>query len=441
MNRQRAVFLALVVLGLVFFLHNTTLRLADDDVGWLRGEAPTVFDQYRQIPHFFFISLHALFGPSAPAALAMIWLFHCLNALLLYRLAQRLLADSLAALIAAAVFLINPLTLKTLTWISCFSYVLGATLALLALLAFCHTSNPPAALRASLPSPISKLQPLLPLLCFTAGLFCTHEILFLPVLFLVLGWLQGRLKQGVVHFGAGMVIALLVNAFVYDFGRYGVEASRLFSLDFALAYTSSGLASGLALGLAYPLSFFAKTIDFLRFCFSEPVRWSMTTVLLAIGVLFGTHSKAWRLILTLALSFLALITPYIIRLYLTPDTVNFDISYVLSGRVFYLPFIAIALAGGLAVSWLCRPLQGRRWAWLALLLPAAAYGHALWLYDQADFLGLNVAHTLAQPMPPRWNPYLGQHPAWLALAGLALILCAALRLLVARKRRRQPCPT
>lgn len=441
MNRQRIILFVLFALGLFFFLHNVTLRLADDDVGWLRGEAPTVFDQYRQIPRLFFVSLQTLFGPSAPAALAMIWLFHCLNALLLYRLAQRLLADSPAALIAAAVFLINPLTLKTLTWISCFSYVLGATLALLSLLAFCHTSSPSATLRTSLQSPISSLQMLLPLLCFTAGLFCTHEILFLPVLFFVLSWLQGQPKQGLVLLVAGMAIALLVNTFVYDFGRYGVEASRLFSFDFALAYASSGLSSGLALDLAYPLSFFAQTMDFLRFCFSEPVRWSMTTALLAAGVLFSTNSKAWRLALALTLSFLALITPYIIRLYLTPDTVNFDISYVLSGRVFYLPFAAIALVLGWATSGLSRTLPGSFASYLLPLASLLAYGHALWLYDKADFLGLNVATALPQPMPPRWNPYTSQHPAWLALAGLVLVLCVALRLLVARRRRRQLCPT
>jgi len=441
MSRQRAVLGVLFVLGLVFLLLNVTLRLSDDDVGWLRGEAPTVFDRYRLVPRLLFISLYALLGPGALSALVMIWLFHSLNALLLYWLARHLLDDRLAATVAVALFLINPLTLKTLTWISCFSYVIGATLALLSLLAFYRPFNPPAVLKAGFQSPLPNLRSLISLLCFTAGLFCTHDIFFLPVLFLVLGWLQGRRKQGAMLLIAGMAIALLVNAFIYDFGRYDVEATRLFSLDFALAYASSALSSGLALGLAYPLSFFVRPAEFLRFCFSEPMRWSLTSALLAAGILSGRDSRAWRLGLALALSFLALITPYIIRLYLTPDTVNFDLSYILSGRVFYLPFLALALAGGLVAAGLIRALPQPLAYYLLPFLSLLAYGHALWLYDRTDFLGLNVVHTLAQPMPPRWNPYIGQHPAWLALAGLILVLCMAIRLVIARKRPTQPCPT
>ena len=266
-------------------------------------------------------------------------------------------------------------------------------------------------------------------------MLCTHEIFFLPLAFLVLGWLRGTFRRGAVLGAVGLALALLVNAAVYDFGRYGVEAARLFSPDFALAYASSGLSSGLALALAYPLSFFARTLDFLRICFSEPVRWTMTAGLLAAGVLLWKNDRRWRLILALALFHLALITPYIIRLYLTPDSVNFHISYALSGRVFYLPFVAIALALGWLISRLYQPLRGRWWAWLVWLAPLAAYAHAIWLYDKADFLGLNVAlESLPQPLPPRWNPYADQQPLWFLLACLALIAVGALRFLRARRR-------
>jgi hypothetical protein len=93
-SRDHLVLLFLFVLGLVFFVYNANLQLASDDISWLEGEAPTVFDQYRKIPRLFFVSLRALFGPSAVAALAMIVLSHSLNALLVYHLGKTLLGDS-----------------------------------------------------------------------------------------------------------------------------------------------------------------------------------------------------------------------------------------------------------------------------------------------------------------------------------------------------------
>lgn len=419
LGRDRVVFLLLFVLGLVFFLHNANLQLASDDIAWLHGNAPTVFDQYRKIPRLFFVSLHTLFGPSAVAALAMIVCFHALNSLLIYHLAKTLLEDSMAALIAVAVFLINPITLNTLTWISCFSYVQGTTLALLALFAFCRANRQD--IRSRL------FWSAFALICFGVGLLCSHEIFFLPILFLALGWLQGQFRQGAGLFVAGMAFALSVNFWMYHFGRYGIETLRLFSFDFALAYASSGLSSGLALALAYPLSFFVKPLDFLGVCFSEPLRWGMTVTILAIGAFFYKNDKGWRLNLVLLLAFLSLISPYVIRLYLTPDTVNYHISYALSGRVFYLPFTIVALALGRLVSGLCRPIRGRRWAWLFALPGLAAYGHALWLYDKADFLGLSVVRGLSQQVPPRWNPYDSQQPVWFLFASLAVILVVIVR--------------
>lgn len=434
LKREHWILLLLLALALVFFLDQANLVLASDDVAWLQGEAPTVFDQYRHIPRLFFVALHALAGPSAVAALAMIFLFHALNGLLVYALGEKLLAEPAAGLVAAAVFLINPLTLNTLTWISCFSYVLGTTLALLALLAFWKAVPAPAGRRSA----ASLLWELGALACFGAGLFCSHEIFFLPLVFLVLGWLRGAFGRGALLCAVGMGLALLVNALVYDFGRYGVEAARLFSPDFSLAYASSALSSGLALALAYPLSFFAHPLDFLRLCFAEPLRWGMTAVLLAAGILPPGAGKGWRLNLGLVAAFVALVTPYVIRLYLTPDSVNYHISYALSGRVFYLPFVALALSLGRLVSWLCRPIRGRRWAWLVWLAPLAAYVHALGLYDRTDFLGLSVAlEALPEPLPPRWNPYTSQHLAWLLLPGLVVLLIFAARVLLTRQSQAQ----
>jgi len=423
-----AFLLLLLCFGLGFFLRNAHLQLAADDIGWLKGEAPTVFDQYRIIPRLFFVSLHGLFGPSPVAALAMIFTFHFANSLLVGRLGCELLNSQIAARVAAFVFLVNPITFSTLTWISCFSYVLGTCLALMSLLAAWQGSAQDTG------KPV--LWWVIALVCYGMGLFCSHELFFLPALFFLFGWL----RRGAVHRWAAvfcavaMVFALLVNFLVYDFGRYGIETSRLFTPGFVSAFVSSAVSFGFSLGMAYPLSFVAKTLNFLRVCFAEPLRWGITLGLLAGGILSYKPDKTWRLRLTLALSFAALIAPYIVRLYLTPDAVNYHISYVLSGRVFYLPFIIMALTWGGIVARLRGDFQDRRLAWLLSVLSVAAYSHALlFVYDRRDFMGLQVVRGSSQGFPPPWTPYADQHPLW--FVGLALFLVAIVGIrCVARKQ-------
>jgi len=356
-SRELLALLALVLLAFVLFVSKANLQIAADDAVWLQGEAPTVFDQYRQIPRFFFVSLHSVFGASAPAALALIFAFHAGNGLLLYLLARRWLAGGgegatgpggedqagkLAALAAAGIFLVNPITLNTLTWISCLSYVQGTTLALLALLAFWRATEERGGRRLTWAA--------IALAAYGAGLFCSHEVFFLPTLFFLVGWLRRELRLGAALLVLGLALAGLVNLLVYDFGRYGVEAGRLLGLDFALAFASSALSTGLALALAYPLSFFFRTVGFLQFLFVEPLRWALTVVVLVAAASAWRRQGRWRLVVSLVLGFAVLITPYIIRLYLTPDPVNYHISYVLSGRVFYLAFVAVALILGWATA-------------------------------------------------------------------------------------------
>ena len=428
-RRSNLALLALVLLALLLFLFKANLQIADDDAVWLQGRAPTVFDQYRHIPRLSFITLNALFGASAPAALALIFATHALNGLLLYLLARRWLAGEVAALAAAGVLLVNPITLNTLTWISCLSYVQGTTLALLALLAFWRAGEEAGGRRLAWAAGA--------LAAYLAGLFCCHELFFLPILFPVLGWQRRELRLGAALLVLGLALAGLVNALVYQFGRYGVEAGRLLSLDFALAYASSALSTGLALALAYPLSFFVRTVGLLQFLFAEPLRWIVTAAVVLVAAWgWGRWRRGpWRLAASLVAAFVVLVTPYVIRLYLTPDTVNYHISYVLSGRVFYLAFVAVALALGGAIARLSRPLWPRRGARALLLLPLAAFLHALWLYDRADFLGLNVVHGAGSTAaPPRWNPYLHQHPAYALLPLLALVLVLLVRRPASRPR-------
>lgn len=425
LTRGRAIFLLLLLLfGLIFFARYAHLQLVPDDAGWLRGETPTVFDQYRYLPRSFFIALHATFGPNPVAALAMIFLFHSANSLLVYALCQKLWNSQVAARVAAVVFMINPITLSTLTWISCFSYVQGTTLALMSLLAF-WKSNEEGTERRLLWAAIA-------LACYGLGLLASHAVLFLPVLFLLFGWLRGDAarRRGLLLFATAMTAGVLVNFFIYGFGRYGVETSKLFSLGFVSAFISSALSFGLSLALAYPLSFIAKTMGFLRITFTEPLRWEVTLVVLVGGVLLYKPGRAWRLWLVLVLSFVAFITPYIIRLYLTPASVNYHISYVLSGRVFYLPFIIIALIlGGVAATAHKHYVETPELTKLLSLLFMTVYLHALlFLYDKTDFMGLQVALGSSQNLPPPWSPYTDSQPAWFIGSAIIIVAAAALRL-------------
>jgi hypothetical protein len=423
---ELAFLVVLLALGLAFFAWNAHLELAQDDIGWLKGEAPTVFDRYRLIPRLLFTSLHALFGPNAVAALTMTFAFHAVNTLLVYSLCGVLLGRSIGARSAAFVFLVNPISLATLTWISCFSYVLGTSFALASLLAFWRS--------------ITRIDDRpwlwqgLALACYVAALFCSHDVLFLPLLFLLLCWLQGikEWRQGVPLFVGAMAVALLFLRLVYNFQQYGIETIKLFTPGFVSAVVSSVPSFGLILTLAYPLSFLVKPTEFLRTFFAESWRWGVTALLLAATILSYRRIRVGRIWIFLAGSFAAMITPYIIRLYLTPDSVGYDISYVLSGRVFYWPFVIIAMVLGQIVV----QLSERARVGLALSLSAAvAYAHALLvLYDKTDFMGLQVLQGKSGTVPPSWTPYGDSQPIWLIGSLLVAMVAVVLRFLLGRLR-------
>jgi hypothetical protein len=402
----------ILILGLIFFAHNTHLQLATDDIGWLKGQVPTVYDQYRVIPRLVFNFLYRTIGPNVIAILTMIGLFHSFNSILIFSLAKKIFSDSVAAGVASCIFMINPITLSTLTWISCFSYVLGTTFALFSLLLVWKGKN----------SPKRWTWWIGAIACYGAGLFCSHEILFLPVLFFLLSWLLGgvELKPSGLLFGIAMVLGLMVNFLFYRFDRYGIETTRLFSLGFASSFMSSALAFGLSLGLAYPLSFFMSPIPFLQFVFSEPIRWGLTLAILAAGVILYKPNKQSRIWLVLILSFISLITPYIIRFYLMPAGINYDISYVLSGRVFYSPFIILAFMGGILAATAYR--KKHLYGLVLMFAYLGAYLYAfLFLYGPQDFMGLSVSHGANQYSPLPWNPFRGNQAVWLASLALVLI--------------------
>jgi hypothetical protein len=279
------------------------------------------------------------------------------------------------------------------------------------------------------------------LACYGAGLLCSHELFFLPVLFLALGRLGDAawLKRAALMSVAAMSLGLAVYVSFYGFARYGVEAARLFSAGFAAAFVSSVVSLGVGLWLAYPWSFLTHPTALLQVAFAEPVRWVVTLGTLASWAWLYTPGRDWRVRSALGLSFAALAAPYIIRLYLMPPGVHYDLSYVLTGRVFYLPFVILALVWGAFVSDVLGALR-TPWKRSLALLPAGAYCYAVGvLYQPHDFMGLAVrrAGSQAPPPPPPWNPFTGSDPRWLASLALVAVL-AGVRLARRGPRRQAP---
>lgn len=414
-------WLYLLALGFVFYARFTYSRLAPDDILWYQGRAATVFDEYRVIPLACFRALNALFGRSIVAAQGMIFLFHTLNTILIYHLSRSLLSNVVIGRTAAIIFFINPVTLGALTWISCFSYIIGASFALAALLAFVRSALPDAAR----PRAWSALA----VGCYVVGLFCSHEIFLLPVAFVLLGWLfdPRAARRGLVLLALSMAVAVPVYLFFYHFDRYGIESTNMLSAGFVSALASSGLSLGASLLAAYPLSFGVKTYDFLRECFSETTRWMLTlAALLTLAASYKANRRG-RLPLVLSLTFGALIAPYVSRLYLMSGAINYHPSYMLGGRVFYVPFIAVALLAGYLLHDLARDDRFRGGL---LLVAGGLYLHAaFFLYNQYDFMGLAVSDTPPAGAPPPWNPYANDHSLWLVVGGVVAALLLAFYLL------------
>jgi hypothetical protein len=418
-SQRGAILGFILLLGLLLFLKNIRFEFASDDLAWLNGDTPTIFIQYRLIPRLFFGALKKFFGPNPIAALALIFVLHLTNTILLYKLTRLIFSDWRVGLLSAAVFMINPVTLGTLTWISCFSYILGTFMALTALLTFWQSGN------KSNPFLFSALA----ISIYGLGLFYSHEIFFLPLLFPLLGWLQRclSLRRSAVVSSIAIFIGFCVNFMFYNFDNYGSESANLISVPFFMAYVSSIFSYGFTLLIAYPVLFFTPVTGLLKFCFSEVLRWIITITFLTSIILLIKRNSTWKRFSIFTLSFTVLITPYIIRIALMPESVNYHISYLLTGRVFYLPFTILAILWGwLLVSIFSNirlPNSIKTWVFGVVTLGVYIFA-LLFTYDSNDFIGLSVASVPIQNLPPPWNPYKSYHPVW--LIPVILILSGAI---------------
>jgi len=420
-RKELGILAIVILLALAFFVSNAHLELASDDLQWLRGEIPAPTDQYRIIPRLTMAAVGAAFGESAVLALAVTFAFHAANGALLYALARRLLGSRTGAIVAAAVFLVNPVTLQTLTWVACLSYVQGVTAALLSLLAFWRATGERGTARPAWGAAA--------LGTYIVVLFSSHEIFALPAAFLALGWLRGERRAGLVCCAAGGLMAAVVYATVYHFGDYGIGASALASPDFIAAYASSALAAGPALGAGYVLSFVVKPLPVIAAALSGPMRWILAAGAALAGAWLYRRSRDGRLVVCLGAMLAAAALPWSARVYLIPPGVQFDLIYLVGGRTCYWSYAIVALTLGLLVGRVATTARAR----LALAaLGLLAFANGLRIYEPADFQALAIAQGQPVSLPPAWQPFAGDQAAWFVV--LAVLVVASGVMLRAMRR-------
>lgn len=432
LTRQKdKIILALILVAAgIFLIRFAHFQLASDDLDWLAGRTPTEFDQYRILPRLSFQALNLFFGASPAAALVMIFLFHAINTLLVYLLSLKLSPHHSAGWIAAATFAINPITLSTLTWFSCFSYIQGTTFGLASTLCFIQ----------ELQSERKFTWPILTFATYLASLFCSHELLFLPLIYLSISILRAeKTRAGTLGvFVLSAFCGVVVNQYHYRFHELSVSTGSLFDLAFLAAFLSSFLSYPLSLGILYPMSFFFNPMNLLQIGFSEPARWWLT-VFCGVAIVLHFDRRSWRRVLAALLALSAVILPYILRLYLMPSNVLYSHEYVLSGRVFYLPFTLLAVGWGLAIKKVAS--TNNRWlAVVAACFVIAWFVAMIFTYQPSDFLGLSVwkqAEDASTGPVKSWNPLQPSSINGLWWVILAAVATAGLRLIKPLTQKRK----
>jgi hypothetical protein len=183
--------------------------------------------------------------------------------------------------------------------------------------------------------------------------------------------------------------------------------------------------------VAYVLSFVTKPLPVIAAGLSSAVRWTI-----AAGAVLGAawlyrRDRAWRLMACLAVMLAAAVAPWIARVYLTPPGVQFDLSYLIGGRVSYWSFAVVALGLGLAGERIAGEGRGRL---VLAALGLLAYANALRIYEPADFQAMALVQSRGAPAPAPWLPFSGPQPAWPLALAVALAVAFWLALRTARAR-------
>ena len=421
---QRIIFWGIILIAATgIFLSNTSSQLGSDDVHWITGSVATEYDSYRVLPRLLFSELHHIWGANLNIVYGVIYAFHLLNAVLLYRVSNNFWKNELAATISTIIFLINPLTLGTLTWISCFSYVLGLSLGLLTLLMGWRYLT-------SVSRNWRLLWGWLSMIAYLSGLLSSHVLILLPLVFIPLAWLiePHVWRRGVFLTLLGLLVGAAAYAQLYYFKTSTAQPVDLLSLDFLTVYISSSLALLPILAIAYLFSFLGDSLAFLMAAFNELSRWSFALVTLAGWMLFVRLWKLHsRLFLSLFILFISLITPYLVWLYTVSDYVNYHPSYILTGRVFYIPFVAVALLCGYGSA---LALAGQK---TVIRIICVLFSGLLLYFPNSGsvddrFLGLTVVQGTPTATAPNWIPFANEHSLWSLIMVASLLTLFAYRI-------------
>ncbi len=183
-----------LVFGLSLFVYYSSLSYgwleAEDGAYFLRnpllGDAPlstrlakawTLTWESNWIPGTwtFTIFWESLFGLSAPAFRSVALLLHCANALLLFFLGKRLEIPRVASLCGVLVFLVHPVVVESVVWISSLKGLLSVFFALGALLTLSFLADKKA-----------RVLHWLAIGLFAVAILCKQDVVTLPLLVLLL---------------------------------------------------------------------------------------------------------------------------------------------------------------------------------------------------------------------------------------------------------------
>ncbi|HKD90377.1 MAG TPA: tetratricopeptide repeat protein [Terriglobales bacterium] len=131
---------------------------------------------YRPLLSLWFLLNRSVFGLNAPGFHLTTVLAHVAATALAYVVAQRLLRDSGAALIVAAIFGLHPLHVETAAWISDVDDSLAAVFCFTSFLAYLKTREQPAK---------AKIWWTVSLVCYAASLLTKEVTMLLPAIILI----------------------------------------------------------------------------------------------------------------------------------------------------------------------------------------------------------------------------------------------------------------
>jgi tetratricopeptide (TPR) repeat protein len=389
-----------------YVTHNLTLRsLTGLRRIWVE---PGATWQYYPLVHTSFWVQYQLWGADPFTYHLINVLLHALNAILFWRVLQRLSIPGAWA--AALIFALHPVYVESVAWVTERKNVLSGAFFLSSLLAYLRFAPPDAASRDE---PHRWRYYLLALALFVCALLSKTVTCSLPAVILILvWWKRGRLESRdlaplLPFFAAGLVLGLTTA--VLEKRHVGAEGS-----EFSLSFVERGLVAGRALWF-----YGAKLVWPRRLTFIYP-RWRVDassawqylfplSALAAGAALWTTRARIGRGPLAAVLVFVATLAPALGFI----DVYPMRFSFVADHFQYLASMGPIGLGVALATSWAARyGVRGRRLGEGACAAVCAVLGLLTWgqthVYKDLDTL---------------WRDTLAKNPdCWMAHNNLGFLL-------------------